>query len=70
MMIFNKLKNSFVSAGKKFPNSAKPPVKTPDGFVFLDPANFATDFTADLPREQAEFMAHSRILTARLADSH
>jgi pimeloyl-ACP methyl ester carboxylesterase len=50
--------------GKKFPNSAKPLVNTPDGFVFLDPANFATDFAADLPREQAEFMAHSQILTA------
>src|ERR1700758_210274 len=50
--------------GKKFPNSSKPLVKTPDGFVFLDPANFPTDFAADLPREQAEFMAHSQMLTA------
>jgi pimeloyl-ACP methyl ester carboxylesterase len=38
--------------GKKFPNASKPLVKTPDGFVFLDPANFA----ADLLREQAEFI--------------
>jgi len=43
--------------GKKFPNASKPLVKTPDGFVFLDPANFPADFAADLPREQAEFMA-------------
>jgi pimeloyl-ACP methyl ester carboxylesterase len=50
--------------GKKFPNSSKPLIKTPDGFVFLDPANFPTDFAADLPREQAEFMAHSQMLTA------
>jgi hypothetical protein len=50
--------------GKKFPNASKPLVKTPDGFVFLDPANFAADFAADLPREQAEFMAHSQMLTA------
>ena len=50
--------------GKKFPNSAKPLVKTSDGFVFLDPANFPADFAADLPREQAEFMAHSQMLTA------
>ena len=42
--------------GKKFPNASKPLVKTPDGFVFLDPANFAADFAADLPREQAEFI--------------
>jgi pimeloyl-ACP methyl ester carboxylesterase len=50
--------------GKKFPNASKPLVKTPDGFVFLDPANFAADFAADLPREQAEFMAHAQMLTA------
>ncbi len=50
--------------GKKFPNSSKPLVKTPDGFVFLDPANFPADFAADLPREQAEFMAHAQMLTA------
>ena len=50
--------------GKKFPNSSKPLIKTPDGFVFLDPANFPTDFAADLPREQAEFMAHSQMPTA------
>jgi pimeloyl-ACP methyl ester carboxylesterase len=35
--------------GKKFPNASKPLLKTPDGFVFLDPANFAADFAADLP---------------------
>jgi pimeloyl-ACP methyl ester carboxylesterase len=50
--------------GKKFPNSSKPLIKTPDGFVFLDPSNFPTDFAADLPREQAEFMAHSQMPTA------
>lgn len=50
--------------GKKFPNASKPLVKTPDGFVFLDPANFPADFAADLPREQAEFMAHAQTLTA------
>jgi pimeloyl-ACP methyl ester carboxylesterase len=50
--------------GKKFPNSSKPLIKTPDGFVFLDPANFPADFAADLPREQAEFMAHSQMPTA------
>jgi pimeloyl-ACP methyl ester carboxylesterase len=50
--------------GKKFPNSSKPLIKTTDGFVFLDPANFPTDFAADLPRKQAEFMAHSQMLTA------
>ena len=38
--------------------------KTPDGFTYLDPARFPELFAADLPREQAEFEAHSQILTA------
>jgi pimeloyl-ACP methyl ester carboxylesterase len=50
--------------GKRFPNRSRPLVKTPDGFVFLDPANFAEDFAADLPRAQAEFMAHAQMPTA------
>ena len=47
--------------GKKFPNSTRPLVKTPAGFLFLDPANFPEDFAADLPRAQAEFMAHAQM---------
>ncbi|HEY0791069.1 MAG TPA: alpha/beta hydrolase [Chthoniobacterales bacterium] len=50
--------------GKRFPNASRPLVKTPDGFVFLDPANFAADFAADLPHDQAEFMAHAQMPTA------
>ncbi|MBV8213807.1 MAG: alpha/beta hydrolase [Verrucomicrobia bacterium] len=53
-----------VANGKKFPNSIRPLVKTSDGFVFIDPANFPADFAGDLPREQAEFMAHSQMPTA------
>ena len=50
--------------GRKFPNSSRPLLKTSDGFVLLDPANFAQDFAADLPLERAEFMAHAQMLTA------
>jgi pimeloyl-ACP methyl ester carboxylesterase len=39
-------------------NDLKP---TKDGFVFLDPAKFAADFGADLPKAQAEFMARSQM---------
>ena len=53
-----------VGNGKKFPNGSRPLVKTSDGFVFLDPANFPSDFAADLPAMQAEFMAHAQIPTA------
>ncbi len=34
---------------------------TKDGFVFLDPAKFAADVGADLPRTTTEFMARSQM---------
>jgi len=34
---------------------------TPDGYVFIDPAHFHEDFAADLPKEEAEFMARSQM---------
>jgi pimeloyl-ACP methyl ester carboxylesterase len=50
--------------GKRMPSAAKPPLKTADGFLYLDPDRFPDDFAADLPRGQAEFEARSQILTA------
>jgi len=53
--------------GKKFPSdvSKSGAIKTtPDGFNYLDPAKFPEYFAADLPIEQAEFEAHSQMLTA------
>ena len=38
--------------------------KTPDGFTYLDPAEFPKLFAPDLPREQAEFAARSQVLAA------
>ena len=60
--------------GKKYPNSIRPLIRTDDGYVFLDPANFPEDFAADLPRSQAEFIAHAqmptaaKVFTARIPD--
>src|ERR1700689_1428483 len=51
--------------GKRFPsdlsksNAIK---KTPDGFTYLDPAQFHEYFAADLSDEQAAFMARSQVL--------
>jgi pimeloyl-ACP methyl ester carboxylesterase len=45
--------------GKKFPNSSKPLVKTSDGFVFLDPANFPIDFAADSHKVEIEGASHA-----------
>jgi pimeloyl-ACP methyl ester carboxylesterase len=55
------------SNGKRFPSATsktKAMEKTSDGFTFLNPADFPEDFAADLPREQADFEAHSQMLTA------
>jgi pimeloyl-ACP methyl ester carboxylesterase len=38
--------------------------KTPDGFTYLDPAEFPKLFAPDLPREEAEFDARSQVLAA------
>lgn len=45
-------------------NDLKP---TKDGFVYLDPARFAADFGADLPKAKAEFMARSQVPVAGAA---
>ena len=50
--------------GKKYPNSSRPLVKTADGFLFLDPANFPEDFAADLPHPYVDFLAHAQMPTA------
>jgi pimeloyl-ACP methyl ester carboxylesterase len=38
--------------------------KTPDGFTYLDPAEFPKLFAPDLPHERAEFVARSQVLAA------
>jgi pimeloyl-ACP methyl ester carboxylesterase len=51
--------------GKRFPSdvSKSPAIKkTTDGFTYLDPAQFHEYFAADLPAEQAEFMAQSQVM--------
>ena len=40
---------------------------TKDGFVFLDPAKFAADVAADLPRAQARYLANSQMPVAAAA---
>src|SRR5271168_3108181 len=41
--------------------------KTPDGFTYIDPAQFHELFAADLPADRAAFMARSQVLN--LADN-
>jgi len=51
--------------GKRFPSDLSKSTaikKTPDGFTYLDPAQFHDYFAADLPAAQAAFMARSQVL--------
>src|SRR6266699_3910778 len=50
--------------GKRFPSDLSKSTaikKTPDGFTYLNPAQFHDYFAADLPAEQAAFMARSQV---------
>jgi pimeloyl-ACP methyl ester carboxylesterase len=50
--------------GKRFPSDLSKSTgikKTPDGFTFLDAAQFHEYFAADLPVDQAAFMARSQV---------
>jgi pimeloyl-ACP methyl ester carboxylesterase len=51
--------------GKRFPSDLSKSTaikKTPDGFTYLDPAQFHEFFAADLSADQAAFMARSQVL--------
>jgi len=44
------------------PGAPVPPILPPqDGYLLLDKAKFAASFAADLPKDQAEFMADSQL---------
>jgi len=50
--------------GKRFPSDLSKSTaikKTSDGFTYIDPAQFHEYFAADLPAEQAAFMARSQV---------
>jgi pimeloyl-ACP methyl ester carboxylesterase len=48
----------------RIPPAAHSIAPTQDGFLLVDPAQFPTDFAADLPRADAEFMALSQMPAA------
>ena len=50
--------------GKLYPPEYKSLKKTGAGYDYIEPSRFYPDFAADLPREQAEFMAHSQMFVA------
>jgi len=53
--------------GKRFPSDLSKSTaikRTDDGFTYLDPAQFHEYFAADLPAEEAAFMARSQVFNA------
>ncbi|ARQ00320.1 alpha/beta hydrolase [Pseudorhodoplanes sinuspersici] len=56
------------SLGKKTPSvlakTAGAIQKTPDGYTYLNPADFPKLFAPDLPHERSEFVARSQVLAA------
>jgi pimeloyl-ACP methyl ester carboxylesterase len=53
---------SLMTLTKKIPGASESIKKTPDGFLYLDPAHFHADFAADLPASVADFMAASQVM--------
>jgi pimeloyl-ACP methyl ester carboxylesterase len=51
----------------KTPAATKAVMATKDDYLFLDPAAFAADFAADIPADEARFMAHSQVYPAKAA---
>ncbi|HTV83922.1 MAG TPA: alpha/beta hydrolase [Dyella sp.] len=48
----------------KMPSATKAIKATADGYLYLDPAHFHADFAADLPADEANFMALSQVMPA------
>ena len=55
---------SFASLSAKIPSAAKSIKPSPDGFLYVDPADFHADFAADVSGRMANFMARSQVFTS------
>jgi pimeloyl-ACP methyl ester carboxylesterase len=56
---------SLISLASTKPAATKGVTATKDGFLYLDPKVFPADFAADLPKADAEYMAHSQVFIAQ-----
>jgi len=52
---------------QKMPAAGKGIKPAGDGYLYIDPAQFASDFAADLPKAQTDFMARSQVFVAAAA---
>jgi pimeloyl-ACP methyl ester carboxylesterase len=61
--------DSLLSLAKTMPLPSEDIKATKDGFLYLDPAKFAADFSADLPKATSELMAVSQVFASEKAFS-
>jgi pimeloyl-ACP methyl ester carboxylesterase len=62
--------DSLLSLASSKPAGGKDIRQTKDGkYFYLDPAAFAADFAADLPKDEAAFLAKSQVFAAKAAFS-
>ncbi len=59
--------DSLLSLAKTMPLPSEDIKATKDGFLYLDPAKFAADFSADLPKATSELMAVSQVFASEKA---
>jgi pimeloyl-ACP methyl ester carboxylesterase len=52
---------STASLHKRIPAASKAVKPLPDGYLYIDPAQFPADFAGDLPKADADFMAQSQV---------
>ncbi len=58
---------TLLDLASKIAPASKGITATSDDFLYLDPKVFAADFAADVPKAEAEFMAHSQVFPAKAA---
>ncbi|MDK4701442.1 alpha/beta hydrolase [Rhizobium sp. CNPSo 4062] len=59
---------SLISLASSKPAGSMNIRETKDGqYLYLDPATFAADFAADLPKDEADFMAKSQVFASKAA---
>lgn len=59
--------DSLLSLAKSMPLPSEDIKATKDGFLYLDPAKFAADFSADLPTSTSRLMAVSQVFASQEA---
>jgi pimeloyl-ACP methyl ester carboxylesterase len=58
---------TLIELAGRVPPATKGILATKDDYLYLDPKTYAQDFAADVPKDEAEFMAISQVFPAKAA---